>query len=55
MESFKIVDKNEACDARHLEIVCKFGEVPCTADIVKFFGEDILPFISYQKGKCFYS
>ena len=53
VESFKIVDKNEECHARHLEIVCRFGEVPCTADIVEFFGEDILPFITYQKGKHF--
>ena len=53
VESFKIVDENEECDARHLEIVCTFGEVPRNADIVKFFGEDILPFITYQKGKPF--
>ena len=53
VESFKIVEKNEECDARHLEIVCRFGEVPRTTDIVKFFGEDILPFITYQKGKPF--
>ena len=50
MESFKIVDENDDCDTRHLEIVCKFGELPRTADIVEIFGEDILPFITYQKG-----
>ena len=51
MESFEIVDENEECDTRHLEIVCKLGKVPRIADIVKCFGKEILPFITYQECK----
>ena len=51
MESFEIVDENEECDTRHLEIVCKLGKVPRIADIVKCFGDEILHFITYQECK----
>jgi hypothetical protein len=50
VENFRVVDKNEECGTRHLEIVCKLGEVPRTADIIEVFGEQILPFLTYQKG-----
>ena len=53
MESFKLVDKNEECDVRHLEIVCKRDSVPCIADIIEIFGEDIFPFITFKKSKLF--
>ena len=49
--NFKIVDENEECDKRHLEIVCELGQVPRTADIVKCFGPDALPFITYRECK----
>ena len=51
MQSFKVVDENEDCDVRHLEIVCKFGSVPRNAEIMNFFGEDILPFVTYKESK----
>lgn len=51
MQSFKVVDENEECDVRHLEIVCKFGSAPRNVEIIKFFGEDILPFITYRESK----
>ena len=53
VESFKVVDKNEECDMRHLEIVCKRDSVPCNADIIEIFGEDIFPFITFKKSKLF--
>ncbi|XP_028415128.1 uncharacterized protein LOC114538184 [Dendronephthya gigantea] len=46
---FKIVDPNEECDQRHLEIVWKLGEAPRIADIVKYFEQDALPFITYRE------
>ena len=51
VQSFKVVDENEDCDVRHLEIVCTFGSAPRNAEIIKFFGEDILPFITYKESK----
>ena len=51
MKYFKVVDENEECDVRHLEIVCKFGSVPRNVDIIECFGEDILPFITYKQSK----
>ena len=51
MQSFKVVDENEACDVRHLEIVSTFGSAPRNAEIINFFGEDILPFITYKESK----
>ena len=53
MENFRIADENKECGTRHLEIVCKLDEVPRAADIIERFGEQILPFITYQKGKSF--
>ena len=49
VESFRIAVENKECGTPHLEIVCKLGEVPRTADITERFGEQILPFITYQK------
>ena len=51
MKSFKIVDQNEECDVRHLEIVCKLGSLPRNADIIEIFGKDIFPFITYKESK----
>ena len=53
MQSFKVVDENDDCDVRHLEIVCTFGSAPRNAEIIKFFGEDILPFVTYKQSKFF--
>ena len=53
VQSFKVVDENEDCDVRHLEIICKSGSVPRNAEIIKIFGEDILPFITYKKSEFF--
>ena len=51
VQSIKVADENEDCNVRHLEIVCKFGSAPRNAEIIKFFGEDILPFIVYKEGE----
>ena len=51
MKSFKVVDQNEECDVRHLEIVCKLDSVPRNADIIEIFGKDILSFITYKESR----
>ena len=51
VKSFKVVDQNEECDVRHLEIVCKLDSLPRNADIIEIFGKDILPFITYKESK----
>ena len=53
LESFKVVVANEECNGRHLEIVCKFGHVPPTGDIVDILGKEILPFITYKECTAF--
>ena len=50
VESFQIVNNSDDCDTHHLEIAYKFGAEPRTFDILKYFGENILPFITYKKG-----
>ncbi|XP_028403145.1 uncharacterized protein LOC114525883 [Dendronephthya gigantea] len=49
IEDFKIVDTPEERYKHSLEVICKLGKVPCTADIEQLFGEDILPFVSYKE------
>ncbi|XP_028403143.1 uncharacterized protein LOC114525880 [Dendronephthya gigantea] len=49
VQSFSIVDAYEEGNDYNLEIVCKYGEVPCNEDIVELLGEDILPCITYKK------
>ncbi|XP_028403313.1 uncharacterized protein LOC114526020 [Dendronephthya gigantea] len=49
VESFKSFYANENRGQPRLEIVCKLGKVPCTADIVKFLGEKMLPFVTYKE------
>ena len=52
LQSFEIVDADEECSERHLEIVCRHDKVPRTRDIVKIFGKNILHLITYKKGDC---
>ncbi|XP_028403325.1 uncharacterized protein LOC114526030 [Dendronephthya gigantea] len=47
VKGFKLVMEN---DDHHVEIVYKFGKAPQVWDIVNLFGENILPFISFQEG-----
>ncbi|XP_028403282.1 uncharacterized protein LOC114526005 [Dendronephthya gigantea] len=49
VECFKIVFADQGRQNRNLEIVCKFGMVPRIPDILKLFGEEILPFITYKE------
>ncbi|XP_028403217.1 uncharacterized protein LOC114525955 [Dendronephthya gigantea] len=49
VRNVRVVDQNEECDKRHLEIVCEYRKVPRIADIVKYFGQSILPFITYRE------